>query len=161
MNVFFLDRDVKKCARYHCDAHVVKMLLEYAQLLSTAVRLSGIDEGYKPTHVNHPAAIWVRESISHWNWLKRLALALEDEWRYRYEHGSGDTHKSADVIRKLPTPVLNDIPWCDPPQAMPQAYRCDDVVEAYREYYRRDKSRFATWTRRLRPKWMINPDLPV
>lgn len=154
MNVFFLDRDTGKCAQYHCDAHVLKMILEYAQLLSTTVRLSGIDTGYKPTHTNHPSAIWVRQSISHWIWLRQLALELETEWLYRYGHSADKTHKSADVIRTLPKPFLPDIPWHDPPLVMPESYKCDDPIEAYREYYRRDKASFATWTRRRHPKWM-------
>jgi len=39
LNLFYLDRDPQLCAQMHCDKHVVKMILEYAQLLSTAHRL--------------------------------------------------------------------------------------------------------------------------
>ncbi len=39
MNIFVLDRNPEIAASYHCDRHVVKMIVEYAQLLSTAHRL--------------------------------------------------------------------------------------------------------------------------
>lgn len=151
MNVFFLDRDVRLCARYHCDAHVLKMQIEYAQLLSGAVRSCGIDAGYRATHINHPCAIWTRQSISHFEWIRRLAFALEKEWRYRYRHPSGRTHAAVDVIRALPKPPLPNAGWTDPPQAMPEYCRRSDSAEAYREYYRTVKSEFAVWTRRETP----------
>ena len=67
MNIFYLHKDPKTCAEMHCDKHVVKMVLEYAQLLSTAHRVLDGDEWadkaqlYKATHKNHPSAIWARE----------------------------------------------------------------------------------------------------
>ena len=72
MNIFYLDRDPAKCAAMHCDKHVVKMILEYAQLLSTAHRVLDGDQNadsqgfYKATHKNHPSAVWVRESWAHY-----------------------------------------------------------------------------------------------
>ena len=64
MNIFILDKNIKKCASYHCDKHVAKMILESAQMLSTAVRLAGDDIGYKVTHQNHPCMVWTRNSLS-------------------------------------------------------------------------------------------------
>jgi hypothetical protein len=58
MNIFLLDSNIKKCAQYHCDKHVVKMILESAQILSTVLRLNGVDQGYKTTHANHPCTLW-------------------------------------------------------------------------------------------------------
>lgn len=49
MNVFALDRDPYISASYHCDKHVVKMIVEYAQLLSTAHRV--LDGTLKEFHV--------------------------------------------------------------------------------------------------------------
>ena len=60
MNIFLLDYNLDICASYHNDKHVVKMILEYAQLLSTCNRFIGMNEGYKMTHFNHPCAVWVR-----------------------------------------------------------------------------------------------------
>ena len=79
MNIFVLDTDLEKCAEYHCDKHVVKMILEYAQMLSSVVRLQGHDVGYKLTHKNHPCTIWARESLSKYNRLKRLTRLLNYE----------------------------------------------------------------------------------
>ena len=72
MNIFFLSENSKVCAKYHCDKHVVKMIVEYAQLLSTAHRASdgySGDSCYKTTHKNHPSAIWSRESDTNYVWL--------------------------------------------------------------------------------------------
>jgi aspartate oxidase len=88
MNIFVLHKDTRKAAQMHCDKHVVKMILESAQMLSTAVRMNGIDAGYKLTHRNHPCNIWVRESLSNWQWLKSLACELNTEWQFRYNHVS-------------------------------------------------------------------------
>ena len=40
MNIFVLDNDPKKCAEAHCNKHVVKMILEHAQLMCTAHHLN-------------------------------------------------------------------------------------------------------------------------
>jgi len=93
MNIFYTDPNPSKCALQHCDLHMNKMLIEYAQLLSTAHRvLDGTEYKelskanrsikrwklanpiyehflYKATHVNHPSAIWVRDSGNHYAWL--------------------------------------------------------------------------------------------
>jgi len=92
MNVFYLDSDPKQCAMLHTDKHVVKMILEYSQLLSTAhyVCDGATPEGmYKPTHINHPSAVWVRKSEHNYIWLCNLLLELCNEYTYRY----AKTHK--------------------------------------------------------------------
>jgi hypothetical protein len=122
------------------------MVIEYAQLLSTALHVSGSTLNmyvYKQTHINHPCSIWVRESLHHWSWLWKLGSLLGSEYTRRY----GTINKATRHLRNLPVP--NKIPalgWLrDPPQAMPEEYQCDDVVQAYRNFYIGDKSRFATW----------------
>lgn len=69
MNIFYLDKDPKLCAQYHCDKHVVKMILESAQLLCTAVNEAAGKEvaPYKSTHVNHPCSIWSWSGIDDLN----------------------------------------------------------------------------------------------
>lgn len=154
MNIFFLDRDIQKNVQYHNDKHVVKMALEYAQQLSTVVNLSGIETEYKPTHKNHPCVLWLQESRSHWFYLRDLALALGEEYTYRY----GKKHKSIEeIVKTLPEPQIADKGWLsDPPQAMPEEYRGEDAVEAYRRYYQNDKARFSTWRGRSVPDFMKN-----
>ena len=68
MNIFFLNENIEKCAQQHVDRHVIKMRVELAQLASTAHWLSGGSAPYKPTHKNHPCAVWTRESLSNYNY---------------------------------------------------------------------------------------------
>ena len=151
MNIFVLDNDIEVCAQYHVDKHVVKMILESAQLLSSAVRLSGIDAGYRLTHQNHPCSIWVRESLSNWIWLRDLSAALNDEYRFRY--CKDINHKSYDVVRNLPQPNIDDIGLTPSRLAMPEEYQTDDAVESYRTYYKHDKRDIAAWKNRTIPYW--------
>ena len=154
MNIFILDKEVEKCAEYHCDKHVIKMILESAQMLSAVVRLNGHDIGYKLTHKNHPCTIWARESLSNYNWLVRLTRLLNYEYRYRYDKDVN--HKSYDLVKTLPTPKIPDIGLTAFAQAMPDQYKNENVVKAYRDYYINEKSNFLTWTKRKKPTWINN-----
>ena len=82
MNIFILDANIKKCARYHCDQHVVKMILESVQIMCTALNKKGFDTPYKSTHINHPCVLWTEKSYDNFLWLSRLAYALNDELPY-------------------------------------------------------------------------------
>jgi len=161
MNIFILDKDVKKCAQYHCDKHVVKMILETAQLLCgvhhvthqtpTKYRLSTDQVPYKLSHKNHPCAIWTRESLSNYLYLCELGLALCDEYTHRY----GKRHKSLQVILWCINnrPNIPDKEFTEPAKAMPEEYKVKSVVDSYRNYYRGAKSGFTTWKNRDIPKW--------
>ena len=155
MNIFVLDTDVEKCAQYHVDKHVVKMILESAQMLSTANRSVGLDEGYKETHVNHPCNIWLRESLANWHWLRDLTYELHKEWKYRYNHPESKTHKSFEVVSKLSHPNLPDIEMTPFKLCMPDEFKTDDVVNSYRTYYMIDKNHLASWKKRGQPEWWI------
>ena len=154
-----LDRDPERAAQYHNDRHVIKMLLESAQLLSTACRVSGLDCGYKLTHINHPCSVWVRESLDNWQWLKVLAKHLNSEFRYRFNHA--DNHKSYDVIAGLPEPALTPLGLTQFAQAMPDECRQEDPVTAYRLYYIQHKNHIAKWTKRSVPNWWNNVKDPA
>ena len=154
MNIFFLDNDIKKCAQYHCDKHVVKMILETAQLLCGVHHVIDqvTDQGpYKLSHKNHPCAIWTRESLTNYLVLCELGLELCYEYSYRY----GKRHKSQDVIEwcVINKPSIQDIGYTEPPKAMPDEYKVDSVVESYRNYYRGAKASFAVWKNREKPFW--------
>jgi len=101
MNIFYLDKDPRLCTRYHCDKHVVKMILESAQLLCTAVNVLAGEQvtPYKSTHVNHPCSIWIRESYWNWNYTYKLMLELELEWNHRYQHNK--SHKVCKLSLKI------------------------------------------------------------
>lgn len=153
MNIFVLDYDIKKCAQYHNDKHVIKMILESAQMLSTANRSVGLDEGYKTTHANHPCNKWLRESLANWFWLRDLVQELHEEWRFRYNHPETKMHKSFEVVSKLSVPKLPDVERTPFALCMPETYKSNDVVESYRKYYIADKPHIATWKNREKPYW--------
>ena len=156
MNIFVLDRDVRKCAEYHNDKHVVKMILESAQLLCGVHHMveENTDEvPYRLSHKNHPCSIWARENISNYLWLCELGLELCKEYSYRYEK----RHKSQDVIEWCLTnpPSLPEEDFTEPPKAMPEEYKVNDVVQSYRNYYIGDKKYFSKWKKREVPSWFL------
>jgi len=156
MNIFFLSLDPNEAARLHCDKHVVKMILETAQLLYCAhwVYESPLPEGaYRKTHPNHPSARWIRESLANYTWLCRLGLALCAEFTFRY----GKIHKTQAHLEWLSAnaPVtLVDIGWTLPRLAMPDEFKHQDPVIAYRMYYVGAKVRLLSYTKRLVPDFL-------
>jgi hypothetical protein len=174
MNRFILDEDPYVAAMYHCDKHVVKMILEEAQMLSTAHRiLDGIeivgqsksgrkakrwklygsreDVLYQATHINHPCTQWSMFTSENYVWSVKLLRCLLDEYTHRY----GKKHKTEELFPILRIPPKNIAlgnltPF---PQAMPDECKNDDPVEAYRKYYIEHKVRFAKWTSRPIPEW--------
>lgn len=171
MNIFFLDPKAEAAATMHCDKHVVKMVLETAQLLSTANRILQGDEWcdkkglYRKTHANHPSAVWCRRSLDAYFWTWRLFKALLSEYTYRYdkEHACGRLLSPLSPLSVLENPslgrweaALSD--FSAAPQAMPDKYKAPgDPVRAYRAYYLGEKAYFAKWTRRDPPKWWDPP----
>jgi len=152
MNIFILDNDIEKCAAFHNDRHCVKMILESAQMLSTACRLKGIDAGYKATHQNHPCNIWTRASKSNWLWLRELVVHLNEQWAMRFEHKNN--HKSYDVVMSLPVPNLPEIGLTPFAQAMPECLKKKDAVKAYRGYYMCEKRHIGKW-KMGEPWWWV------
>ena len=143
MNIFYLDTNPATAAQLMCDRHVVKMILETAQLLSTAHHeLDGASPAYKPTHRNHPSAAWARASASHYAWLYDHMMALGAEYTRRY----GKTHKTiaehADTLAQPPV-LLADDGYTHPPQCMPDECKGVDTVAAYQAYYQLKASEWA------------------
>jgi hypothetical protein len=158
MNIFFLDFDVKKCAEYHCDKHVVKMILETAQLLCSAHHVTGGSAPYKLSHKNHPCSIWVRSSLSNYLYLCELGLKLGEEYTHRY----GKKHKSVEVIEwcLVNRPNIHDVDFTSPPLAMGDEYKIgNDVIESYRNYYKGAKSKIVSWKNREKPFWFEKKEL--
>ena len=152
MNIFILDSDIKTCAQYHCDQHVVKMILESVQLLCTALNKKGYVTPYKSTHVNHPSVIWVEQSYDNFLWLRDLTYALNEEYKYRYDKQVD--HKSIAVLNDIAKYSFEAIGLTPFPQAMPDKYKVvDNAVLAYRRFYLGDKATFAKWTKRSPPNW--------
>ena len=157
MNIFFLHKNPKKCAKYYVDQHVVKMILETAQLLCTAIWSCGGTAPYKSTHANHPCAVWTRQSKDNWNWLYSLAVALCEEYTYRY----GKVHATQEIVQNLKVPDLPEKEFVNPPQCMPDCYKDENTIIAYRNYYIIGKIRlhcFKTrhaWKNREIPKFIV------
>jgi hypothetical protein len=153
LNIFVLDRDIVRCARAHCDQHVIKMILESVQILCTALNQKGIKTPYRSTHVKHPCVLWAGESYDNFCWLRALAFALNEEYRFRYRKEAD--HKSIAVLKTITGARFSRGGRTPFAQAMPEKYRvAGDAVAAYRAFYRGEKMGFATWTRRPRPRWL-------
>ena len=144
MNIFVLDLDPVQAGVCQCDKHVVKMILETAQMLST---IAG--GPYKPTHANHPCTKWAGESVENFLWLKEHGLALCHEYTHRY----GKKHKCEDIIWDISVPEDMTGDTLTPfAQAMPEEFRSEDAVASYRAYYH-TKQHFCRWTNRHPPSW--------
>lgn len=120
-------------------------------MLSTAQHLCGIEAMYKPTHVNHPCAVWVRESIGNYNLLLEYTRAVLNEYTFRYEkfHACESILYYCSVEKpKLPNLGITPIRL-----AMPDEYKCADPVLSYRRYYMAEKRHIAEWKKRERPDW--------
>jgi hypothetical protein len=156
MNIFHLDEDFEQSAAYHIDKHIVKIPLECAQMLSTANRSLGLNEGYRSAYLNHPMTVWSRTCIENWLWMKSYALTLNEEWRFRYDHSHN--HKAIQMILSLTEP-LGLLPSLGRitlhPLCMPEYCQIPgNTVESYRNYYILEKSKIASWkSPRTQPEW--------
>jgi len=159
MNIFILDTSPVLAACYQHDRHVVKMVLESAQILSTVAHGLGLTfpGQYKATHARHPCVLWAKHCAPNFEWLAQHAWALANEYSHRYP---GRQHKSLPVITRAVNaahPLLNFRQSRTPfAQAMPEQYRnAADAVAAYRAYYRGEKINSTTrWTNRDVPEWL-------
>lgn len=181
MNIFYLDNDPKVCAQMHNSKHTIKMILEYCQLLSTAHRVLDGNETtvksasgrnvkrymlpdnrndilYSATHLNHPSAIWVRQSKENYLWLYSLLCELSEEYTYRY----GKVHKCEqigliDALGKFPN-NLKSRGFTQPTPAMDKTYIIsDNSIKNYRNYYVNGKQHLASWSGKVNsrpvPEW--------
>jgi hypothetical protein len=186
MNLFVLDKDPVKAAELQCDKHVVKMIVESAQMLSTAHRmLDGVFERrpsksgktmskywrlpdnresimYKAVHMHHPCTVWTTQSNNNYTWHWAHFAALCDEYQYRY----GKVHATDKLLRKALQSLPRNIPigYLTPqPLAMksnPECMNESDVVGSYRSFYQTKQARFKmVWTKREVPKWFERVDI--
>lgn len=154
MNIFVLDQDIDRCARYHCDRHVSKMILESVQILCTGLNKKGFATPYRSTHVGHPCVLWVERSHDNFLWLTELARALNAEYRYRYRKDRD--HASIAVLDRISGYRFEASGLTEFAQAMPEQYKVPgNAVAAYRAFYLNEKHRFARWTRRPEPEWWV------
>ena len=141
---------------YHNDKHVVKMILETAQLLCGVHHMTespSENVPYKLSHKNHPCSIWARESMDNYLWLCELGMELCAEYTFRY----GKRHKSQQVIEWCidNRPNIPEEGFTVPAKAMPDQYKVEDVVQSYRNYYLGEKKSFSNWKNRNVPSWFL------
>jgi hypothetical protein len=185
MNIFYLSENPKECAEMHCDKHVVKMIIEYAQLMSTAHRIldgqeyidktangrrikrwrmkdDKIENGLmKASHINHPSAVWTRESKQNYTWLNQLWNYLLLEYTHRY----GKQH-ACEKYREFLYVCPQNIPdknFTEPTPAMPDEVKIlsenssfikkYDSLKSYKNYYILNKRHLASWKKRNPPGW--------
>ena len=142
MNIFVLSFNPRIAAEHHCDKHVVKMILETAQLLYSAHWLTDPsrlpDGAYKLSHKNHPCAIWTRESLANYLWLCDLGYWLCQEYRFRYGNKTHKTERHIDWLRANP-PAIADLGVTTIRLAMPDEYKRPNPVVSYQTYYVENK----------------------
>ena len=141
MNIFYLSHCPKKAAQVQYNKHVVKMILETAQLLCTAHIILDEEEAdvpYKATHKNHPSAVWVRASAENYFWAYEHMLALGEEYTKRYGKQHLTISKCRDVLYTFPKSISNQA-FTQPPQCMPDEYKTECSVDAYWNYYENEK----------------------
>lgn len=179
MNIFVLDNDPIKAAQMLCDKHIPKMIVESAQMLSTAHRMLdgtpikrpsksgktiqtyytlGEDKDdlyYLAVHKNHPCTVWTMESIQNYQWHHKHWEAMA----YEYEFRRGRVHKTYELLKTIlwiPPHNISDKGLTEFPQAMnhyPQCKVPGNAVQAYRNYYHEAKP-FAKWEwGRQAPEW--------
>ena len=168
MNLFLLSENPKQCAQWHCDKHVVKMILEIVQMLYTSWHMnnSGVPDtapickstglrGYKKAHPNHPMTKWVRASRSNYALALAISVSLAIEFKYRYGHHHGCVEHILWLARNPPN--FDAIARTELPQCMPDEYKVPgDSVQAYRKFYCGGKAHFCAWSRRDAPIWFTN-----
>ena len=158
MNIFYFDEWPVLSAIAQPDKMLVKMPLEKAQMLCTAnIEIVGdkyADEVglYKKAYWNHPCTVWARESKLNYLWLYVHFLALGSEYKFRYGREHASITKLAEPLKKIPDNILNE-GMTPPAQAMPNEYKNDDPIKAYRDYCTHEKH-YAKWEKgRAKPKW--------
>lgn len=163
MNIFLLHWNPRIAAQYHCDKHVVKMILETAQMLYSAhwvLNPDGVPQNaYKLAHKNHPCSIWVRQSLTNYMWLCSLGWWLCKEYQFRY--GEKKVHKTEPHIVWLMNNPPKSIPFLamsPPALAMPNEYKQEDPIESYRVFYIESKCKtrgIVKYSCREPPKFLI------
>ena len=181
MNIFALDKSPEVSAQMSCDKHVVKMILESAQMKSTAhwlhllwengkdlkdfARVREVKEWllkntdvslhppYAMTHVRHPCTLWVSSTLQNYNWHYELLFYLCKEYTKRYNK----IHKTANYLSWFKNNIPQGIKRTGFESfavCMNDDYKVNlDPVASYRNYYIKDKSRFAKWKYTQEPSW--------
>ena len=187
MNLFILDLDPVLAAQQQCDKHVPKMVVESAQMMSTAHRILDGDLTRRPSvsgktmvkywvhpnhnwenilhkavHTHHPCTRWTMKSSENYFWHYQHFIALCEEYTYRY----GKVHKCErdlkDVLCHLPEniPRGDQTPFELAMKSNPECIALEDPVKAYQAFYQTKQHRFKMiWSKRSVPEWFQYADV--
>ena len=180
MNRFIIEASPEACAMSLCNSHVVKMVLEEGQMLSTVHRVvdgkeitgktkSGRNQKqwvlpdrrektlYKACHVNHPCTIWARETTANYKWAVDFFEAVSKEYTWRYEKNHATHFKLSRFLKNPPNNIDRSLELTPFPLAMGAAPHCIDEenpIQSYRDYYWSKRENFdMVWTKREKPSW--------
>lgn len=164
MNMFILDLDPAIIATSHCDKHVPKMVVETLQMCGSALIRHGfkdlpLTKSGKPLrggYHNHPVTRWIGDTRSNFKFAINVGIELCKEYTFRY----GKQHFSETGLYVMSNlyNIIPDGPITPFAQAMPDIYKNEDAVKAYRDYYfydKRTKIRFEWNKCRRPPQWLI------
>jgi len=178
MNIFALSECPVESAQQMLDRHVVKMPTESCQMLHTnslyflfvnchgrEPTLKELKQFHKESHfsylmkpamLNHPSTIWARQNKANYMWLYHHAIALCEEYTYRYGKVHGTEKRILDSFtfsydEDELTPV--SIAMADEYRLPKENHTWDFVIRSYRNYYLEGKWRFAYWEKKRRPSW--------
>ena len=145
------ERSAVKIAKAH------KLLSVPEHMLTAPKRKCADENGYRPVHLHHPCTIWVRECLGNYMWTVNLALALADEYEYRWP---GKTHSCKAHAQWLKANLPPGISRGDRNGfaiAMDDEYRVKgDPIASYIQYYKgakKDKN-LTNYTRRAKPMFL-------
>jgi len=165
MNIFVIDLDPRTAARHLVDKHISKMVTETAQILSNCFTLDRMamsdcprnqkGEARKHSYPHHPCCKWAPQSRDNMRWLVEHAREMDIERMWRF--GKVETHFSMSFInwasQNLSSSIAPESGLTEFAQAMPEEYKSDNAVDAYRSYYALGKTHLHKWTRN-KPSWI-------
>lgn len=169
MNIFRVNNDPHLAAKDLCSRHVVKMVLESSQLLSTALHVAGCTDTrlYKATNINHPSNVWTRTSRSNFIWICQHLHGLLTEYTHRFskQHKCQPMYSMFMDLSKL-IPAGEETPML---LAMPKQFHTNDAVVSYRTYYAAAKHKLVNSDKRAKPpvwwadfrKYVVDNNLEV
>jgi hypothetical protein len=163
LNIFYLHHNPKVAVKYMTNKHIVKMVLETAQILSTNFQYNWKKYRdpllYKSTHPNHPSVVWARQSKANYKWTYDLFEALANEYTERYKRIHKSWFQLSDKLKKVPH-YIPEGPFTEPPAVMPEEYICESSIESYKKYYINEKlktkddiERFNEWDKLVEKYW--------
>jgi hypothetical protein len=167
MNIFFVDKSPQIAAQMLCNAHVRSQIKESLDMLCTAHYIAGLDDPrmYPPTHKHHPCTKWLLVNTRNYQWLYEHLRELFKEYKLRWGNADHREHM-LEVVQPIPDGCQYS--WGGDISVPPAVVADDlkpkrneptynDVINAYRAYYNREKRHLHRWMVRDKPDWITEP----